>query len=61
MIDVFAYLLAKRPRIRAGGFKPYLYKSARNMALRHKSRRRPCSAWKRWRRSLRARISSRTL
>ena len=40
MIDVFAYLLAKRPRIRAGGFKPYLYKSARNMALRHKSRRR---------------------
>lgn len=40
MIDVFAYLLAKRPRIRAGGFKPYLYKSARNRALRHKSRRR---------------------
>ena len=40
MIDVFAYLLAERPRIRAGGFKPYLYKSARNMALRHKSRRR---------------------
>lgn len=39
MVEVFAYLLAKRPRIREGGLKAYLYKSARNMALRHKSRR----------------------
>lgn len=34
MIEAFAYLIAKRPKIRAGGFKPYLYKSARHMALR---------------------------
>ena len=40
MIDVFAYLFTKKPRIREGGFKAYLYKAARNMALRHKSKRR---------------------
>ena len=39
MIEVFAYLLAKRPRIRDGGLKAYLYKAARHMAFRHKSRR----------------------
>lgn len=39
MIEVFSYLLAKRPRIRDGGLKAYLYKAARHMALRHKSRR----------------------
>ena len=40
MIEVFSYLLAKRPRIRDGGLKAYLYKAARHMALRHKSKRR---------------------
>ena len=40
MLDVFAYLFTKKPRIRDGCFKAYLYKAARHMALRHKSRRR---------------------
>ena len=40
MLDVFAYLFTKKPRIRDGGFKAYLYKAARHMALRHKSKRR---------------------
>ena len=40
MIDVFSYLLTKRPHIRDGGLKAYLYKAARHMALRHKSNRR---------------------
>ena len=40
MLDVFAYLFTKKPRIREGGFKTYLYKAARHMALRHKSKRR---------------------
>ena len=41
MLDVFAYLFAKKPRIRDGGFKAYLYKAARHTALRRKSRRKP--------------------
>ena len=40
MLEVFSYLFTKKPRIRDGGFKAYLYKAARHMALRHKSRRR---------------------
>ena len=40
MLDVFAYLCTKRPKIRDGGFKAYLYKAARHMALRRKSGRR---------------------
>ena len=40
MLDVFAYLFTKKPRIRDGGFKAYLYKAARHMALRHRSRRK---------------------
>ena len=40
MLDVFAYLFTKKPRIREGGFKAYLYKAARHMALRRKSKRR---------------------
>ena len=40
MLDVFAYLFTKKPRIRDGCFKAYLYKAARHKALRHKSRRR---------------------
>ena len=45
MIDVFSYLLAKRPPIRDGGLKAYLYKAARHMALRHKHRRRQHAAF----------------
>lgn len=40
MIEVFSYLLTKRPNIRAGGLKAYIYKAARHMALRYKSKRR---------------------
>lgn len=40
MINVFSYLLTKRPHIRDGGLKAYLYKAARHMALRYKSKRR---------------------
>ena len=40
MIEAFSYLFTKKPRIRDGGFKAYLYKAARHMAVRHKSRRR---------------------
>ena len=39
MIDVFSYLFTKKPSIRDGGLKAYMYKAARHMALRHKSRR----------------------
>lgn len=38
MIEVFTYLFTKRPAIRDGGLKAYLYKAARNMALRHKGK-----------------------
>ena len=41
LLDGFAYLFTKKPRIRDGGFKAYLYKAARHMALRHKSKRKP--------------------
>ena len=37
MLDVFAYLFTKKPKIRDGGFKAYLYKAARHTALRRKS------------------------
>lgn len=42
MIEVFSYLFIKRPQIRDGGLKAYLYQSARHMALRHKRKLRPC-------------------
>ena len=44
MIEVFAYLIAKKPHIRDGGFRAYLYQSARHMALRllHKKRAGNC-------------------
>ena len=44
MIEVFAYLIAKKPCIRDGGFRAYLYQSARHMALRTlaKQRERSC-------------------
>lgn len=34
MISAFARLLIKRPQLRDGGFKPYLYQVARRLALR---------------------------
>ena len=40
MIEAFAYLIAKQPCIRDGGFRAYLYRSARHMALRLLSRKR---------------------
>lgn len=47
MIEAFAQIFAKaRPIHRTGSFKAYLYKTARNLALRHKMgwRTRNCSA-----------------
>ena len=41
MIEAFAYLFLKKPTIRDDGLRAYLYKAARHMALRQKSRRRP--------------------
>lgn len=40
MIEAFAYLIAKKPQIRDGGFRAYLYKSARHMALRRLKKQR---------------------
>ena len=40
MIEVFSYLCLKKPRIRDGAMKAYIYKAARHMTLRNKSRRR---------------------
>nr|MCR5846339.1 sigma-70 family RNA polymerase sigma factor [bacterium] len=39
MIEAFSRMIAKRPRLVEGGFRPYLYKTARNLALRHLERR----------------------
>lgn len=36
MIEAFSIMFARRPLLRAGGFKPYLYKIGRNLALRHR-------------------------
>lgn len=38
MIDAFARILVKKPAIREGCFKAYLYKTARNLAYRHHAR-----------------------
>ena len=37
MIEAFAYLIAKQPRIRDGGFRAYLCRSARRPVLRRSS------------------------
>ena len=44
MIEAFACLTIKKPRIRDGNFRAYLYKAARNLALRFvaKNRRHRC-------------------
>ena len=38
-METFARLMAKRPGIRPGGFRAYLYRMARNLALRFAHRR----------------------
>ena len=40
MIEAFSYLVTKKPGIREGGFKAYLYKAARHLALRFVSKNR---------------------
>lgn len=40
MMESFSRMLLTRPRLRGGGFKPYLYKTARNLAVRHLSDRK---------------------
>lgn len=40
MIEAFARIMAKKPRIGEGAFKAYLFKTARNLALRHQERKR---------------------
>ena len=43
MIEAFARIMAKRPAIREGGFKAYLYKTARNLASRFSFKKRKMS------------------
>ena len=38
MVEAFARIMVKKPRIREGGFKAYLFKTARNLASRFYSR-----------------------
>ena len=40
MIEAFARIMVKRPGIRDGGFKAYLFKTARNLAARSESKRK---------------------
>ena len=40
MIEAFSRIIVKRPHLTLGGFRPYLYKVARNLALRHLERSR---------------------
>jgi RNA polymerase sigma-70 factor (ECF subfamily) len=40
MIEAFARIMAKRPNIGEGAFKAYLFKTARNLALRHQDKKR---------------------
>lgn len=39
MIDVFARIMVKKPRIQSGAFKAYLYKTARNLVIRYHEKR----------------------
>ncbi|MBQ6478529.1 MAG: sigma-70 family RNA polymerase sigma factor [Erysipelotrichaceae bacterium] len=39
MIEAFARIMVKKPRIRSGYFKTYLYKAARNLAARFHEKR----------------------
>jgi len=40
MIEAFSRVCAREPCLQDGGFRPYLYKTARNLALRFASRNR---------------------
>lgn len=40
MIEAFARIMVKKPKIKDGGFKAYLYKTARNLVIRYMSRTR---------------------
>ncbi|WP_268919907.1 RNA polymerase sigma factor [Acetivibrio mesophilus] len=40
MIDAFSRMIIAKPRLTQNGFKAYLYKTARNLALRHVTKRR---------------------
>ncbi|MEG1575307.1 MAG: RNA polymerase sigma factor, partial [Clostridium sp.] len=40
MLEAFARVVAKKPRFDVRGFKSYLYKTARNLALRYISKKR---------------------
>lgn len=40
MVEAFARIMAKCPRIRSGAFKTYLFRTARNLALRVLERKR---------------------
>ncbi|WP_242822979.1 RNA polymerase sigma factor [Syntrophobotulus glycolicus] len=40
MIEAFSRMVAAKPRLVENGFKAYLYKTARNLALRHANKRR---------------------
>ncbi len=47
MMEAFSRMLSAKPRLIENGFKAYLYKTARNLALRHadKSRRQSCFSY----------------
>lgn len=45
MIEAFSRMLVAKPGLIENGFKPYLYKTARNLALRHANTRRRHSSF----------------
>ena len=47
MLDVFAYLFTKKPKIRDGGFKAYLFKAARYDHHSFRCGGVPCAAHRR--------------
>ena len=46
MIETFARILVKKPKISSGGFKPYLYKTARNLAFRTLQKRKQVKSFR---------------
>lgn len=40
MIEAFSRMISAKPRLAENGFKSYLYKTARNLAIRHMDKRR---------------------
>ena len=45
MIEAFARIMVKKPRIQPGGFKAYLYKTARNLTIRFHQKQRNLAAF----------------